>query len=166
MNALYQLKRNLSQKSHWTTRLYAYTGYIVPIPTYASQAWMPNKTNMEQLESIQKKATKWILFSNIECKERLFTLRLLPLCHYRKINDLLMLIDFMENNFDYELEREIEHARTTRQAKRIEFYVKRNGLTKSDDEFFQRTRILYNYVLRALKGETRKELKGGQRKPH
>ena len=50
MNALYQLKRNLSQKSHWTTRLNAYAGYVVPILTYASQAWMPNKTNMEQLE--------------------------------------------------------------------------------------------------------------------
>ena len=36
MNALYQLKRNLSQKSHWTTWLNAYTGYVVPILTYAS----------------------------------------------------------------------------------------------------------------------------------
>ena len=97
MNALYQLKRNLrSQKSHWTTRLNAYTGYVVPILTYASQAWMPNKTNMEQLESIQKKAAMWILSSNIEYKERLCTFRLLPLSlhgnarpananrHYRK----------------------------------------------------------------------------------
>ena len=54
MNALYQLKRNLSQKSHWTTRLNAYTGYVVPILMYASQAWMPNKTNMKQLEHTEK----------------------------------------------------------------------------------------------------------------
>ena len=152
MNALHQLKRNLSQKPHWTTRLNAYTGYVVPILTYASQAWMPNKTNMEQLESIQKKATKWILSSNIEYKERLCTLRLLPLSHYMEMHDLLMLIDIIENKFDYELERENEHARTTRQAVRVEFSVKRNRLTKSNDEFFQRTMILYNYVLRALKG--------------
>ena len=32
------------------------------------------------------------------------------------------------------------------------FSVKITRLTKSDDEFFQRTVILYNYVLRALKG--------------
>ena len=30
MNALYQLKKNLSQKSHLTTRLNAYTGYVYP----------------------------------------------------------------------------------------------------------------------------------------
>ena len=69
-----------------------------------------------------------------------------------EMHDLLMLIDIIENKFDYELERENEHARTTRQAVRVEFSVKRNRLTKSNDEFFQRTMILYNYVLRALKG--------------
>ena len=113
-----KLKRNLSQKSHWTTRLNAYTGYVVPILTYASQAWTPNKTNMEQLESIQKKATKWILSSNIEYKEGLCTLRLLPLCHYMEMHDPLMLIDIIEIKFDYELERENERVGGNRSKER------------------------------------------------
>ena len=110
------------------------------------------RNDLHPLESIHEKATKWILSSNIEYKERLCTLRLLPLSHYMEMHDLLMLIDIIENKFDYELERENEHAQTTRQAVRVEFSVKRNRLTKSNDEFFQRTMILYNYVLRALKG--------------
>ena len=47
-----------------------------------------------------------------------------------EMHDLLMLIDIIENKFDYELERENEHARTTRQAVRVEFSVKRIGLQK------------------------------------
>ena len=84
-------------------------------------------------------------------QKRLCILRLLPLCHYIDMHDLLMLIDIIENKFYYELERKNEHARTTRQALRVEFSVKRNRLTKSDEKFFQRTMILYNYVLRELK---------------
>ena len=57
---------------------------------------MPNKINMEQIESIQKKATKWILSSNIEYKERLCTLWLLQLCHYMEMHDQLMLVDIIE----------------------------------------------------------------------
>ena len=49
-------------KSSVTTRLNANTGYVVPIVTYASQAWTPSRSNMEQLERVQKLATKWILF--------------------------------------------------------------------------------------------------------
>ena len=68
-----------------------------------------------------------------------------------EMHDQLMLVDIIENKFDYELERENEHARTTRQAVGVKFSVKRNRLTKSDDKFLQRTMILFNYVLRAMK---------------
>ena len=38
-----------------------------------------------------------------------------------EMHDLLMLKDIIENKFDYKLERENEHARTTRQAVRVVF---------------------------------------------
>ena len=45
-------------KSSVTTSLTAYIGYVVPIVTYASQAWTPSRSNMEQLERVQKLATE------------------------------------------------------------------------------------------------------------
>ena len=60
---LFQIK-NLSKKTHWRTKLNAFTGYVVPTLTYASQAWLRSKMNMKQLENVQKKATKWILSPN------------------------------------------------------------------------------------------------------
>ena len=47
-----------------------------------------------------------------------------------EMHDLLMLIDIIENEFDYELERENENARTTTQAVRVEFSVKRKTYKK------------------------------------
>ena len=52
-------------KSSVTTKLNAYTGYVVLIVTYASQAWTPSRSNMEQLERVQKLATKWILGTSV-----------------------------------------------------------------------------------------------------
>ena len=43
LSALFQLRRNLGEKTHWATNLNTYNGYVVPKLTYASQAWMPAK---------------------------------------------------------------------------------------------------------------------------
>ena len=148
---LYQLQRNLSDNLHWSSKLNAYTGYVVPIITYAAQAWMPNKTNMEQVERIQKSATKWILSSNVDYKDRLSVLGLLPLCHYMELHDLLILTDIVNDRFDYYLKPDNEQSQT-RQGMRGEFVTVRSRLVKTGDEYFRRTKTLNNYVLRALKG--------------
>ena len=61
MGAFFQIKLSLSQKCAIQAKLNAYTGYVVPIRTFASQKWLPNKTNTVTLEKVQKMATRWIL---------------------------------------------------------------------------------------------------------
>ena len=61
MGAFFQIKRSLSQKCAIISKLNTYTGYVVPILTFASQTWLPNKTNSATLEKVQKLATRWIL---------------------------------------------------------------------------------------------------------
>ena len=51
------------EKCNWMTRLNAYIGYVVPIATYALQAWLPNKAGMQDFEGVQQIATKWIFES-------------------------------------------------------------------------------------------------------
>ena len=46
ISALFQVKRSLTMKSSVTTRLNAYTGYVLPIVTYASQAWTPSRCDI------------------------------------------------------------------------------------------------------------------------
>ena len=85
LSGLFQSKRNRSEKNHWTAKLNAYTGYVVPILTYTSQALMPSKMNMEQLENVQENAKKWILSSNEDYKDRLCTLNLIHLSQYMEL---------------------------------------------------------------------------------
>ena len=99
ISALFQIKRSLTMKSSVTTRLNAYTVFVVPIVTYASQAWTPSRSNMEQLERVQKLATKWILGTSKTYTERLKDLNLLPLNLYMKMHDILILIALLENRY-------------------------------------------------------------------
>ena len=50
-SAFFHLKRNVSSICSWTNKLHSCRGYLVP--TYCSQAWLPNKTNFMKFESVQ-----------------------------------------------------------------------------------------------------------------
>ena len=64
--ASFQLKRNISATCSWVNKLHSYTGYIVLILTYCSQAWSPSRANLVSFERVQEMATKWILNCNLE----------------------------------------------------------------------------------------------------
>lgn len=149
MNALFQIKRNISKASHWTTRLNAYTGYVVPIVTYASQAWLPSRLGMQEIERVQQVATKWIVSASMPYKERLRWLNLLPLSLYSEMHDLLYLLSIQNGDYDYNMtstDVQTTRTETTRQADRGGFRLPKTRLTRTDDNFFRRTKSLFNIV--------------------
>ena len=150
ISALLQIKRSLTMKSSVTTRLNAYTGYVVPIVTYASQAWTPSRSNMEKLERVQKLATKWILGTSKTYTERLKDLNLLPLNLCMEMHDILILIALLENRYEVEIERKpSELCKIIRQSSRGEFQILESRLQRTDDNFFRRVKHLYNCLIRA-----------------
>ena len=98
--AFFQLKRNISTTCSWVNKLHSYTGYIVPIITYCSQAWSPSRANLVSFERVQVMATKWILNYNLDYKGRLVKLKLLPLCLYVEMHDLLMYLSLVNSKYD------------------------------------------------------------------
>ena len=61
---------------------------------YATQVWSPfrNRKLSEKIESVQRRATGWILKTKtgeMSYTERLLALELLPLCYDREIKDLV-----------------------------------------------------------------------------
>ena len=151
MRAFFQVKRSLSTICNQDTKLNAYVGYVVQVATHASQAWMPSRTNMLDLEKVQKLATKWILCSNESYKERLTNLKLLPLCLYIELHDLLYLLAIMRGDYDTTVNLQENPPETTRQDTRGEFKIAKSRLQKTDDNFFRRTKSLYNLVIRVYK---------------
>ena len=55
LRSFYQIKQNVSSKTSLKSKIDLYCGYIVPIVTYASHAWYANKSEMQQLERVQRK---------------------------------------------------------------------------------------------------------------
>ena len=149
IKAFYQIKRSLTNKCTIQTKLNAYTGYVVQIATNASQAWYPSRNNMDQLERVQKLATKWILCTNSHYKDRLAKLKLLPLSLYIEMHDILMLLALIENKYDVNLNKATYGTcETTRQSNRGEFQLTKTRLQKTDENFFRRTKTLYNCLIR------------------
>ena len=67
---------------------------------------------MEHLENMQRKATEWILSTNVDYQEKLCFPRLLPLCHYFEMHDLLSFKGLVENSFDFHFDDEKESVLT------------------------------------------------------
>ena len=149
IKAFYQIKRSLTNKCTIQTKLNAYTGYVLQVATNASQAWYPSRNNMDQLERVQKLATKWILCTNSHYKDRLAKLKLLPLSLYIEMHDILMLLALIENKYDVNLKKATYGTcETTRQSNRGEFNLTKTRLQKTDENFFRRTKTLYNCLIR------------------
>ena len=67
--SMWFLKRNISIKSTTKAKLKAYTGYVVPVISYACEVWYSTKTDLSNIERIQKSATQWILNYTIPYKK-------------------------------------------------------------------------------------------------
>jgi len=77
--------------------------------TYATEVWSPASVNLRTiLERVQRRATRWILRTRIgemSYKQRLLTLRLLPLTYDRELRDLLFLYNCISGYTDLTIER-------------------------------------------------------------
>ena len=61
IKALHLIRRNICDLADSDTRLNLCKGYIVPILSYGSILWKTSKNNLNIIEILQKKTSKWIL---------------------------------------------------------------------------------------------------------
>ena len=115
--------------SRSTSKLH-YVGYVIPVISYASQAWFANKTESKDIERIQRKATSWIISNwEISYKQRLTTLKLLPLSYYFELHDLLMLISLLKGSYNIKIPIKTnnnEGLLSTRQNELITIKIRKN----------------------------------------
>ena len=146
--AFYFLKRNISNLASQTTKLNAYVGYVIPVISYASQAWFGNKTESKDIERIQRKATSWIISNwEISYKQRLTTMKLLPLSYYFELHDLLMLISLLKGSYNIKIPIKTnnnEGLLSTRQNELIT--INKTRARKADENFWKRTSYLLNII--------------------
>ena len=105
MNALLTIKRNVANGTPWTNRknLYRHYNYIVPILSYDAVLRKSSKTDLESSESIQTKASKWILgTSQLEYRELLRRI-LLTFALYHEMH--VLFIQIVLNTYDHKWQK-------------------------------------------------------------
>ena len=87
------LKRTCPLLTDTTVRRTLYLALVKSQLSYATEVWSPSTIKMRsKVESVQKRATSWIMQAKrgeISYKHRLITLNLLPLCYYMVISILI-----------------------------------------------------------------------------
>ncbi len=122
---------------------------ILPIVCYCSVVWYANNSDLQLIESIQKKVTRWILNYNQQSYvERLRTLNLLPLTYYLQMMDLLCLSKIICGQYDFDWTSNVSFACTvgTRSAAVVNFDLPRVRLEKSKCNFWYRVQKLANWL--------------------
>ena len=56
LRALFKIRRNVSPHCNTQLKILAYTGYVMPILTFCSEAYYPSVSSLKKLEKIQKHA--------------------------------------------------------------------------------------------------------------
>ena len=148
MKAFFTIKRNIANGTPWTTRKNLYRSYIVPILSYGAVFWKPSKTVLKSIESIQMKASKWILgTSQLEYKERLRRINLLPLTLYHEMHVLLLFIQIVLNTYDLEWRKfvQLEEGKTRMKEIRV-FKTRKYFKQKQASDFWMRAVYLANLL--------------------
>ena len=81
-------------------KLKSYKSYVAPFVSYGSSLWKPSKRDLKVIESVQKKATAWVLSPTQEYKDRLISLHILPLSLYHELHIPLLLHKILTGKTD------------------------------------------------------------------
>ena len=125
LRAPFKIRRNVSAHCNTQLKIHAYTGYVLPILTFCSQAFYPSVSSLKKLEKKQKHATVWFYGYNNNCKARLLRCNLLPVSLCIELHDVLYLQMILNGRVDIKPSAllTINENESTRQGQRKELAV-------------------------------------------
>ena len=157
IGCLFLIKRNISKSASLKMKLNSYCGYITPIVSYGSPIWKANKCELKIIEDVQRKATRSILScNNINYKDGLIRLNLLPLSLYHEMQDILLLHKIINDQYNFHWRQFVqfkESTAPTRRSTKNNLAHKNYHYEKSKSNFWHRTPILANKILQTQEEE-------------
>ena len=145
LNLLYRTCRDITDIS---TKKLLYIAWVRSRLEYASVVWSPHtKRNINNLEQVQRRATRFILGRDYSENERLSKLNLLPLQYRREINDLVFFFKCFKNIYKLNIFNYVSFRsciKPLRNVDHLTLYVpfSRTGVFKNS--FFVRICRLWN----------------------
>lgn len=102
------IRRGIGYHAPCKVKRLFYLSLVQPTLSYGSVVWYPNKEDLVRLESVQRRATKYISNDYVSCyKSRLNTLKLLPFSFLRETFDLSFIYKCLNKHHDMDVNRYI-----------------------------------------------------------
>lgn len=148
------LKRTCPLLQDTRVRRTLYLSLVKSQLNYGCEIWSPHEFGSKRkLESVQRRATRWILMcrqGEISYKDRLIKLNLLPLAYDREIRDIVLLFKSMFGFTDCNINNYVSlvsHGRT-RLSSSDYLRVPKCKTTTFQGSYFNRTARLWNRICR------------------
>ena len=119
MRSLNHLKRSIPFHVPKTIKLNLYKSYVLSSLLYCSPVWHPNITQLNLLEKVQARATKWICGSEKHYKDRLQELKLLPISFRLQLDDLVLFNRLLCGIYDLDVYQFVSIVFNTRPGLRM-----------------------------------------------
>ncbi len=101
-NYIIILRRNVHTTSQITIKKQLYLSLVKSSISYCCQLWIPHLCkNIQSIERIQRRATKYILKDYIsDYRSRLLSLHMLPLMYWLDLQDIILMIKCLKDPQD------------------------------------------------------------------
>ena len=146
------LKRTCPLLNDVSARRSLYLALVKSQLSYATQVWSPDKIALKtQIERVQRRATRWILKQRVgvmSYRDRLLTLKLLPLTFDRELKDLVFFYKCLNGFTDLNVSHFVSfvsHGRT-RQSNSYNLKTPVFKTSTFQASYFNRIVKLWNYI--------------------
>lgn len=134
------IKRALGIHAPSRAKQLLYSAVVKTTVLYGSVFWSANKHELNMIESIQRRATKYILNnSSSEYKLRLRLLNMLPLCYCKEMADICFIYKCIHNFYAIDIRNLLNFhvsTRTTRSSYRYQLLIPRVMHTEKFAQFY------------------------------
>ena len=146
LKAFYFLKRNTSASTKLNAKLNVYAVYVVPIVTYATEAWFANKTGRRRLSAFEWKLRVGSLTTGNWITRRCLENSIYFLSLFIELHDILLLIAFLSGNVNIPTTKNQNcvDQPITRQFELIN--INQTTTKKADENFWSRSSQLLNII--------------------
>ena len=134
------IRRSVSHLLSPQVKLHLYKTLLMPIILYASQCWSPNKSDLKQLETFQKRVVRWML-PDTPYREAISSLGILPIAYFAVLTDFLTLSKIVSGLYDCDLTScySCAPSGSRRTATRLLFDIPIIKLERQRNNFWYRT---------------------------
>ena len=147
--SFFLLKSNIPWNTPSKVKINLLRSMVFSIMLYGIPAFLPNLTQLKELENFQKHCLKWALGSSLPYEDSLKKYAILPVCYFIELHIFTLFAKMKNESVKYDVEAIVstKPATSLRQCSINPLYCKTHSKAH-ESSFFPRAVAMSNYLLR------------------